>query len=91
MATAKAHGQLIEPQDVAAFPHLKAASPGGVLYIGRIEVLDVASGTVLNVVTHGGVARTFTVAVGQVIDGPIRDIAAGTTIDSCRVWYLSAV
>lgn len=90
MTTAKAHGLLIEPTDVIAFPLAKSASPTGNEYIGKIEVIDVAGGTDLQFTTYGGVQKTLTVAVGDIIEGPITSIDAGTDITRCRVHYLSA-
>lgn len=91
MSTAKAIGQLIEPGDFAAFPVDSDDSPNGVEYIGRIQVLDVTSGTVLQVTTFGGVQKSFSpVAVGDIIEGPITSIdAAATTVDKVRVHWLS--
>ena len=91
MGQANSSGRLGHPEDVTVFPRLKAASPGGVLYIGKVEILDVTGGTVFNIVDHGATARTLTVAVGEVIDGPIRDIAAGTNITRCRIWYFDSL
>lgn len=91
MGQANSSGRLGQPEDLTVFPHLKAASPGGVHYIGKVEILDVTGGTVFNIVTHGGVAEAMVVAVGQIIDGPIRDIAAGTNITRCRIWYFDSL
>lgn len=90
MSTAKAHGQLIEPRDVTAFPLAKSASPTGNEYIGKVEIIDVAGGTNFQSTTYGGVQSTKVVAVGDIIDGPLTSIDAATNITRCRVWYLSA-
>lgn len=90
MGTAKAHGMLIEPQDVTAFPLGKANSPTGNEYIGKVEIIDIAGGTNFQSTTYGGVQSTKVVAVGDIIDGPLASIDAPTNITRCRVWWLSA-
>lgn len=90
MATAKAHGMLIEPADITVFPVAKSASPTGNEYIGKVEIIDVAGGTDFQSTTYGGVQSTKTVAVGDIIEGPLVTIDAATDITRCRIWYLSA-
>lgn len=92
MSTANAHGRLIEPGDFAAFPVDSDDSPTGNEYIGRIQILDVTSGVDLQITTYGGVQKTLTpMAVGDIIEGPIKSIdAAGTDLDKVRVHWLDA-
>jgi hypothetical protein len=94
MATAKAHGMLIEPEDVlaAALPITRLAdSPNGLEYIGRIEILVVGAAGDLTCTTYGGVAQTYDdLAAGQVIDGQFFSIDSANDLTSIRVWWLSA-
>jgi hypothetical protein len=81
---------LIEPRDVTAFPLAKSASPNGVEYIGRIEIILVGATPDMTVVTYGGVTQVYDdLVVGDVITGPIREITSVTNVTRARVWYLS--